>query len=166
MKIKLLSIEDTNLFIAKVNLLLKYPNYENGTLTYTDIPEPTEVKDENGDVIDSYYELEVSSEMMEQMMLIATEKLVEDTSTTDFEPEKRFEVKGKDEDYLKLLEAYPELGMYRKQTNLVIHKEKGFQIFYTDAFLAGHREILEKYLGVESITDRQPIIENGNTNVN
>lgn len=155
MKIQLKTTEECNTLIDKANKLLGYPNIENGTLTYTEVPEITEIKDEQGNVIDSYYELEASSEMLEQMMLIATEKLVEDTSTIDYEPEKRFEVKGKDEDYLKLLEAVPELAVYRKQTNLVIHKEKGFQIFYTDAFLAGHREILESFFGKESITDRQ-----------
>lgn len=156
MKIKLLTIAECNTVIAQANIRLGYPNIENGTLTYTDIPEITEIKDEQGNIIDSYCELEVSSEMLDQMMKIATEKLVEDISTINYEPEKRYEVKGKDEDYLKLLEAVPELAVYRKQANLVIHKEKGFQIFYTDAFLAGHREILEQYFGVNAITDRQP----------
>lgn len=154
MKIKLLTIAECNTLIAQANQLLGYPNAENGTLTYTVVPPITEVLDGEGNIIDSYYELEVSSEMLDQMMKIATEKLVEDSSTTDYEPLKRYEVRGKDEDYLVMLEAVPELGMYRKQTNLKVYKEKGYQIFYTDAFLDGHRDILKQYLGINSITDR------------
>lgn len=158
MKIRLKTLEECNALIQKANILLGYPNIDNGTLTYTDIPEITEIKDEAGNIIDSYYELEVSSEMLEQMLLIATEKLVEDTSTIDYDPEKRYEVKCENEKYLKLLEDFPEMGIYRKVNNIAIYTEKGYQIFYVNYFLQGHREILTQYLGVESIIDRQ----NGN----
>lgn len=158
MKIRLKTLEECNTVIAQANIRLGYPNYENGTLTYTEVPEITEIKDEEENVIDSYYELEVSSEMLDQMMLIATEKLVEDTTTPDFEHEKRFEVKGENGKYLKLLEDFPEMGIYRKVNNIAIYTEKGFQIFYVNTFLPNHKELLEQYLGINSITDRQ----NGN----
>lgn len=161
MKLQIKTKEKCDVLIGLANQLFGYPNLDNGTLIYTVIPEITEIKDGEGVIIDSYYEIEVSSELHEQFLKLldmTTERVLIDTNTTDYEPEKRFEVKGKDKDYLKLLEAVPELAVYRKQTNLVIHKEKGYQIFYTDAFLAGHRELLEQYFGVNAITDRQ----NGN----
>lgn len=158
MKLKLKTIEECNALIAQANKLLGYPNYENETLTYTEVPEQTEVKDEQGIVIESYYELEVSSEMLEQMMLIATEKLVHSEVTTDFEPEKRFEVKATNKQFNDLVFAVPNLLLYVKDKGLMIYEEGDYRIFYTNEFVAGHRPILETYLGVESITDR-----NGNT---
>lgn len=76
----------------------------------------------------------------------------------DFNSEKRFEIKGEKDKFLKLLEDYPEFGVYRKTKNLVIYYFENYVIFYVDSFLPTHMELLEMYLGVESITDRQ----NGN----
>jgi len=41
------------------------------------IPELTEVKDENDVVIESYYEIEITSELQEEMIKIATQKLIQ-----------------------------------------------------------------------------------------
>ena len=76
MKIKLQTEEQVNAFIAKANLLLGYPNLENGTLTYTDFPEITEIKDEEENVIDSYFEIEVTRELNEAMLEIALKHMV------------------------------------------------------------------------------------------
>ena len=76
MKIKLKTIEECNALIAKANILLKYPNLENETLTYTDVPELTEVKDEEENVIESYYEIEVTNELNEAMLKIALEEML------------------------------------------------------------------------------------------
>ena len=71
MTTKLETIEQVEAFINKANQLLGYPNAENGTKTYTDIPELTEVKDEEENVIDSYFEIEITSELNEAMINIA-----------------------------------------------------------------------------------------------
>ena len=76
MKIKLKTEEQVNAFIAKANLLLGYPNLENGTLTYTDFPEIAEIKDEEENVIDSYFEIEVTHELNEAMLEIALKQMV------------------------------------------------------------------------------------------
>lgn len=76
MKIKLQTEEQVTAFIDKANLLLGYPNLENGTLTYTDVPELTEIKDEEENVIDSYFEIEVTYEINKAMLEIALEHMV------------------------------------------------------------------------------------------
>lgn len=76
MKIRLQTEEQVNAFIAKANELLGYPNLEKGTETYTDVPELTEIKDEEGNVIDSYYEIEITSELNEAMIEIATKEIL------------------------------------------------------------------------------------------
>ena len=79
MKKQFETIEEANLFIEKVNILLCYPSEANGTLTYS-VPELIEVK-ENDVVTDSYYEIEITQELNEAMIKIATEQLIK---TTDF----------------------------------------------------------------------------------
>lgn len=80
MKIKLQTLEQVDAFIAKANLLLGYPNLENETLTYTDVPEITEITetDENDvvTVIDGFYEIEITSELNEAMIEIATKEML------------------------------------------------------------------------------------------
>lgn len=76
MKIKLQTEEQVIAFIAKANELLGYPNLENGTETYTNIPELTEIKDEEGNVIDSYFEIKITSELNKAMIEIATKEML------------------------------------------------------------------------------------------
>jgi len=76
MKTKLNTLEEVQAFIDNVNAIMGYPNEANGTLTYCHIPDITEVKDENGLVIESYYEIEVTTELQEEMVKIATQKLI------------------------------------------------------------------------------------------
>ena len=71
------TLEEANLFIEKVNILLGYPNEANGTLTYS-VPELIEVKDEYGNVTDSWYEVQVTEELNEILVELATQKLIED----------------------------------------------------------------------------------------
>lgn len=79
-------------------------------------------------------------------------------NVVNFEPEKRYEIKAENEKYLKLIDDVPELGVYRKQKGIEIYYLDNYIYFYVDSFLPGHKEILEQYLGENSITDRQ----NGN----
>lgn len=76
MKIKLKTLDEVQTFINSVNLLLGYPNKANGTETYCNFPELIEVK-ENDIVIDSYYEIEITSELQEEMIGIATQKIIQ-----------------------------------------------------------------------------------------
>lgn len=76
MKTKLTTLEQVEQFISKANELLHYPNIENGTLTYTEIPEITEIKDEEGNVIESYYEIEITNELNETMIEIALKEMI------------------------------------------------------------------------------------------
>lgn len=79
MNTKLKTIDEVNTFIEKANTLLGYPN-ANGTETYCNVPEITEIKDESGNVIDSFYELPVTSELNEAMISIATIQMINETA--------------------------------------------------------------------------------------
>ena len=81
MNTKLKTLDEVNTFIEKANTLLGYPN-DNGTETYCNVPELTEIKDENGVVIDSYYELPITPELNEVMISIATDKFITDETNT------------------------------------------------------------------------------------
>lgn len=86
---------------------------------------------------------------------IIDEAIQIDDSYIDYHPEKRFEIYGTKTKYLELLSDYPELGLYRKQTNLQVYYNGDMIYFYADDFQPGHREILQNYL---TIKDRQNII--------
>ena len=79
MNTKLKTIDEVNTFIEKANILLGYPN-SNGTETYCNVPEITEIKDENGNVTESFYELPVTSELNEAMISIATTQMINETT--------------------------------------------------------------------------------------
>lgn len=49
------------------------------------------------------------------------------------------------EDSLQMLEDFPEIGMYRKQNNLIPIKENGYIYFYLNHLLDEHKTILENY---------------------
>lgn len=76
MKIKLTTLEQVEAFITNANTLLGYPD-GNGTETYCDVPELTEIKDENGVVTNSYYEIEITQELNEAMIKIDTQQLIQ-----------------------------------------------------------------------------------------
>ena len=75
MKIQLNTLEQVEAFITNANTTLGYPD-GNGTETYCNVPELTEIKDENEVVIDSYYEIDITEELNEAMITIATEQLI------------------------------------------------------------------------------------------
>lgn len=62
MKQRFETIEEANIFIDKVNVLLNLPNEVNGTLTYS-IPELVEIKNENEEVVETYYEVPITGEL-------------------------------------------------------------------------------------------------------
>ena len=80
--IQIKTLEDVEAFIINANTALGYPD-GNGTETYCNVPELTEIKDENEVVIDSYYEIEITAELNATMIKIATEKLIEHETTTE-----------------------------------------------------------------------------------
>lgn len=75
MKQRFETFEQANIFIDKVNILLELPNEVNGTLTYS-IPELVEIK-ENEVVVETYYEIPITSELSDILVGIATTKLIE-----------------------------------------------------------------------------------------
>ncbi len=75
MDIKLKTIEQVEQFITKANELLGYPD-NTGTLTYCNVPEITEVKEEDN-VIDSYYLLPITSELNEALINLGVNKMME-----------------------------------------------------------------------------------------
>ena len=79
MNTKLKTLDEVNTFINKANTLLGYPN-ANGTETYCNVPEITEIKDESGNVTESFYELPVTSELNEAMISIATIQMINETA--------------------------------------------------------------------------------------
>lgn len=87
-------------------------------------------------------------------------ELVEVKGFVDFKPEKRFEIKSDKDKFLKMVEEHPEFAMYRKQAKIDIFYYESKVLFYVDNFLEGHKELLEQYLGADSITDRQNEISN------
>ena len=81
MNIQLKTLDEVNTFIEKANTFLGYPN-SNGTETYCNVPEITEVKDENGVVIDSYYELPITTELNELLIQIATKNIIDNETNS------------------------------------------------------------------------------------
>jgi hypothetical protein len=77
MEIKLTTLEQVEQFISKANELLGYPD-NTGTLTYCNVPELTEVKDEDGNVIDSYYIIPITSELNEALINLGVNKMMTD----------------------------------------------------------------------------------------
>lgn len=75
MKIQLATTEEVQAFIDNANVLLGYPD-STGTETYCHFPELTEITEDEV-ITDSYYEIEISNELNEAMIKIATEKLIQ-----------------------------------------------------------------------------------------
>lgn len=78
MKIQLNSIEQVEAFRTKIDTLLGYPNKNNGTETYCNIPDITEIKDSEGNVVESYYEIDITDELNSKLVEMATMQLVSD----------------------------------------------------------------------------------------
>lgn len=76
--IQLKTLDEVNAFIDKANSLLGYPDGR-GTETYCNVPDLTEIKDENGIVTDRFYELPVTSDLNEAMVKIATAQMIDET---------------------------------------------------------------------------------------
>lgn len=76
MKQRFETLEKANIFIDKVNILLGLPNEVNGTLTYS-IPELVEIKNENEEVVETYYEVPITEEL--DRILNPEKYVIEDT---------------------------------------------------------------------------------------
>ena len=78
MKIQFNSLEQVEAFRTKIDSILGYPNKENGTETYCNVPELTEIKDNEGNVVESYYEIDITDELNGKLVEMATKHLVSD----------------------------------------------------------------------------------------
>ena len=76
MNIQLKTLEEVEAFITNVNLLLGYPD-QSGTETYCNVPEITEIKNEDSEVIGSYYLIPITGELNNKMIEIATKQLIQ-----------------------------------------------------------------------------------------
>ena len=81
MNIQLRTLDEVNTFINKANTLLGYPDGK-GTETYCLVPELTEVKDENGNIIESYYELPITTELNELLIQITTKNIIDNETNS------------------------------------------------------------------------------------
>lgn len=75
MNIQLKTIEEVETFIASANTLLGYPDGK-GTDTYCYVPEETVITNDDGEVVDTYYIMPITSELNEVMIKLATEQLL------------------------------------------------------------------------------------------
>ena len=67
-------------------------------------------------------------------------------STTDWhETDKDFQIFLTYQESVELTEEYPELAQYRKDNNILSHKEEEGVYFYVNYFKEGHRDVLEVY---------------------
>ena len=76
MNIQLKTLEEVEAFITNANLLLGYPD-GSGTETYCNVPEITEIKNEDSEVIDSYYLIPITSELNEALIGLGVDKMME-----------------------------------------------------------------------------------------
>ena len=77
MKIKLNSLEQVEAFRTKIDNLLGYPNKENGTETYCNIPELTEVKDNDSNIVESHQEIDITDELNGKLVALATKQAIQ-----------------------------------------------------------------------------------------
>lgn len=77
-----------------------------------------------------------------------------DPSDWSFHEDFQYRVKAKKTDFLVLVEAVPEFAVYRKEKPINVYYFEDYVIFYVNRFEEGHRELLEMYLGVNSIKEK------------
>ena len=57
------TLEEALIDIEAFNLLLGFPDEKSDTITYCNTPNLIEIKDENDNVIESYYEIPITDEL-------------------------------------------------------------------------------------------------------
>ena len=57
------TLEEALIDINAFNLLLGFPDKKSDTITYCNVPNLIEIKDENGATIESYYEIPITNEL-------------------------------------------------------------------------------------------------------
>ena len=61
------------------------------------------------------------------------------------EPEKTIQVKQSNDDCLAMLDEYPEVGVFRKQNNIITYRENGFVYVYVNTLFPEHRALFEQF---------------------
>ena len=61
------TIDEAIAAIAQYNSLLGFPDARSETDTYCEVPELTEIKNEEGELVDSYYEIEIINELEDKL---------------------------------------------------------------------------------------------------
>ena len=79
-------------------------------------------------------------------------EVVEELPTEWHEPDADFQIFLTYQKSVELTEEHPELAQYRKDNNILSHKEEEGVYFYVNFFEPGHRELVENYGTVTSKT--------------
>lgn len=61
------------------------------------------------------------------------------------EPEKTIQVKQSNDDCLAMLNEYPEVGVFRKENNIITYRENGFVYVYVNTLFPEHRALFEQF---------------------
>jgi len=61
------------------------------------------------------------------------------------EADKKIQVKQSNEDCLAMLDEYPEVGVFRKQNNIITYRENGFVYVYVNTLFPEHRALFEQF---------------------
>ena len=61
------------------------------------------------------------------------------------EPNKSIQVKQSNDDCLAMLDEYPEVGVFRKENNIITYRENGFVYVYVNTLFPEHRALFEQF---------------------
>ena len=61
------------------------------------------------------------------------------------EADKTIQVKQSNDDCLSMLDEYPEVGVFRKQNNIITYRENGFVYVYVNTLFSEHRALFEQF---------------------
>ena len=81
--LKLTTIEEYNALNDAISTSRGYPNNLTGTERYApDDPEPVNITDDNGNVMESYYQMELTNDIFQIVALMAGKPLIIDDTET------------------------------------------------------------------------------------
>lgn len=61
------------------------------------------------------------------------------------EPNKSIQVKQSNNDCLAMLDEYPEVGVFRKENNIITYRENGYVYVYVNTLFPEHRALFEQF---------------------
>lgn len=61
------------------------------------------------------------------------------------EADKTIQVKQSNDDCLAMLDEYPEVGVFRKENNIITYRENGFVYVYVNTLFPEHKALFEQF---------------------